>query len=210
MPAPAASKAAASRRAAGKLGLEARDLGQRHREDRAVAVNDVGGEDQRDLEPRFLDRRRLMNPRHARAIAVEDAGQLARAGFLDLLRESCCRAAGLSAAAVVPPQAEAIRLSWPGLFLERHPREQIVDERRHIQPACRLQKSARRACQPAPLRARAHERGPARNARVEHSLSPSSCALVRRSELSPDQKSLTQLCNRLQDLADRQLQSAGR
>ncbi len=75
------------RRSAGKLGLEARDFGQRHREDRAVAVNDVGGEDQRDLQPRFLDRRGLHDPRHARAIAVEHAGQLALAGFLDLLRE---------------------------------------------------------------------------------------------------------------------------
>ena len=87
MPAPAASNAADFRGPARKLGLEARDFGQRHREDGAVAVDDVGGEDQRDLHPRFLDRRVLHDPRHARAIAVEHAGQLALARFLQLLRE---------------------------------------------------------------------------------------------------------------------------
>ncbi len=71
-----------------QLGLEARDFGQRHGEDGAVAVDDVGGEDQRDLHPRFLDRGGLHDPRHARAIAVEHAGQLALARFLDLLAES--------------------------------------------------------------------------------------------------------------------------
>ena len=70
-----------------KLRLEARHFGKGHREDRTMAVNDVGGEDQRDLEPRLLDGSRLQDARHAGAIAVEDASQLAGSGFLDLLRE---------------------------------------------------------------------------------------------------------------------------
>ena len=36
-----------------KIRLEARNLGERHREDGAMAVDDVGGEDQRDLQPRI-------------------------------------------------------------------------------------------------------------------------------------------------------------
>ena len=48
-----------------EVGLEARDFGERHREDRAMAVDDVGGEDQRDLQPRLPDRGGLQDPRHA-------------------------------------------------------------------------------------------------------------------------------------------------
>ena len=189
------------RRAAGELGLEARDFGQRHGEDGAVAVNDVGGEDERDLEPRFLDRRRLKNPRHARAIAVEDAGELARAGFLHLLREIAVRG-GIERGGGRAAPGRGHQAQLPGLFLESHPRKQIVDERRHSHPACRLQKRARGACQPGCYGARAHERGPARNARVEHSLSPSSCALSG----APSNRRirvLDELCNRLHDLAER-------
>ena len=44
-----------------EVGLEACDFGERDREDRAMAVDDVGGEDQRDLEPGLLDRRGLQD-----------------------------------------------------------------------------------------------------------------------------------------------------
>ena len=37
--------------ALGKVRIEARSLAHRHRKDRAMAVDDVGAEDQRDLEP---------------------------------------------------------------------------------------------------------------------------------------------------------------
>ena len=70
-----------------EIGLEARDFGERDGEDRAVAVDDVGGEDQRDLHPRLLDGGGLQDPRHCRAVAVEHAGELAAARFVDLLLE---------------------------------------------------------------------------------------------------------------------------
>jgi hypothetical protein len=58
-------------------------------------------------------------------------------------------------------------------LLKRHPRDQAVHERWNFQPARCLQERACRACQPGGNGARTHKRGPARNARIEHSLSPS-------------------------------------
>jgi hypothetical protein len=70
-----------------------------------VAVDDVGGENQRYLHPRLLDSGRLQDPRHGRAIAVEHAGELALPSLLDLFwkvgislrrieRERCTAAPG--------------------------------------------------------------------------------------------------------------------
>ena len=63
-----------ARGAGGQFGLEAGDFADRRREDGAVAVNDVGGEDQRDLEARAGHDRALQALRHHGAIAVEYAG----------------------------------------------------------------------------------------------------------------------------------------
>ena len=52
-----------------------------------MPVDDVGGKDQRDLQARSIHHGGLHDPGHARAIAVEDACQLAQTTFLDLLLE---------------------------------------------------------------------------------------------------------------------------
>ena len=72
--------------------------------------------------------------------------------------------------------------------------------------ACRLQKRAGGACQPCCHGARADQRGPARNARVEHSLSPSS-ALCRALRAFAGSESLTQCVTGYMTERKRQLQS---
>ena len=108
-----------------------------------MAVDDVGGEDQRDLEARFLDRRRLHDPRHARAIAVEHAGELALPRLLDLLRESSTVACGgLSAERGAAAPGRRHQAELPGFLLERHARDQLVDECRDME-LCRPPGGAR-------------------------------------------------------------------
>ena len=68
-----------------KIRLEARNLGEGNGEDGPMSVDDVAGEDQRDLHPRFPDRGILKNACHRRAVAVEHAGELALPRFLHLL-----------------------------------------------------------------------------------------------------------------------------
>ena len=97
----------------GKVGLKARHFSQRYREDCAVAVDNVRSEDQWDPHPRILDGRGLEDSRHAGAIPVEHAGELSAARFFDLLGEAVVLLGGFIASAVPPPQADAMRLSWP-------------------------------------------------------------------------------------------------
>ena len=149
--------------------FEAGDFGERDREDRAMAMDDVRGEDQRNLEPRFLDRRGLQDARHPRAIAVEDARS---AGPAELPRpgaenwNSCC--GGLSASAVPPPQAEAIRLSCPA-FSSSVMRAMSSSTNAGTWSFAAAWTSARTGLAThAADNARAHQGSPPRNARVQH------------------------------------------
>ncbi len=168
--------------AARELGLEARNLGQRHREDGPMAVDDVGGEDQRDLQPRFLHRGVLHDPRHARAVPVEHSGELTQPGLLDLFRKvAVARWIERCRGPAAPGRGHQAQLAR--FFLEGHPADEIVDESGRFEPAGRLQQRPRRACQPGSHSTSAHQRRPARNARVEHQLSP--CSSVGRLGGSP-------------------------
>ena len=93
MPAPARFECRSGGSAPREIGFEACDLGERDREDRPMAMDDVGGEDQRDFHPRLARCRSLQDSRHRRAIAVEHAGELPLARLFDLLLEigSCAR-----------------------------------------------------------------------------------------------------------------------
>ena len=77
-----------ARGAFGEIGVETARLGQRHREDGAEAMDDVGGEDERDLEARLADRDGLHLPRHPRAIDVEHAAQSTATNIGKLLFEA--------------------------------------------------------------------------------------------------------------------------
>ncbi len=108
--------------AAGEFRLEACDLGERHREHGAMPVDDVGGEDQRDLEPRSGHHRRLHDPRHAGAIAVEDPGQLALPRFFDLALEVGPAARRIEGDRNSSAPRRCHQAQLAGFFLERHSR----------------------------------------------------------------------------------------
>jgi hypothetical protein len=61
-----------ARRAGDRGRVEGRRLGERHREDGAPAVDDVEREEERDLEPRLLDRDALQAPRVGHAVERQE------------------------------------------------------------------------------------------------------------------------------------------
>jgi len=147
--------------------IEARGFAHRNREDGAVAVNDIRGEDQRDLEPRLLHRRSLHDPAHMRTAAVEHAGEHALADFLDLLFEVGVRAAGrVDHGAAAPGRSHQAELAR--LFGERHLGDQRVDERRNLDRCSLAKQRMRRAVEPRRDRTSAHQRRAAGNPGVEH------------------------------------------
>ena len=126
-----------------------------------------------------FDRRGLHDPRHARAIAVEHAGQLALARFLDLLLEVRARARRVERQrATPPPQAEAIRLSWPAFSSSVMRAISGSTNAGNVDSPGGLEQRPGRAREPRGHGARAHQRRAARNARVQHAL-PLHCRLAR-------------------------------
>ena len=111
-----------------KVGLEAGDFGERHGEDRAMAVDDVGGEHQRDLETGLLDRCGLQDPRHPCAIAIEHAGELPLPRFLDLARKARIVLRRIERQRDPAAPGRSHHAELPGFFLQRHARNEIVSE----------------------------------------------------------------------------------
>src|SRR5690606_13886994 len=86
-----------------RLGIEARRFRERHREDRAEAVNDVVGEEKRDAQSRFLDRNALEAARVRGAMHTQEGADAPRAHVLfaaGTLGRPCIR-------------ARPARFSWP-------------------------------------------------------------------------------------------------
>ena len=138
MPAPDASNAAASAvrraRSGSKLATSASGTGKMVRWPWMMSAAKIRGIFSRDSLTAAFCRIRAMR----RAIAVEHAGELALARFVDLLLKIRPVLGGLSDSAAPPPQADAIRLQLPGLLLERHAADQRVDEAGNVELAGRL------------------------------------------------------------------------
>src|SRR3546814_6109047 len=96
---------------------------QRDGEYGAVAVNDVIAEDQRDLEPRALDRHALQLARIFGGIGVEDGADPAR-GDIILIAFAHRRAGRF------PVAGEEVEL--PDLLVERHLRDHLGAEAVHL------------------------------------------------------------------------------
>ena len=153
-----------------EIGLEARDFRKRDREDGAVTVNDVGREDQRNLHPRFPGRRRLEDASHGRAIAVEHAGKLPLARFLDLFRKVGVSLRRIERERRTATPGRCHQLQLASLLFEGHAADELADECRNGNSPDRLQKRARRASEPGGNSARPHECRTPRDARIQHEL----------------------------------------
>ena len=110
----------------GQFGVERRRLGQGHGEDGRQAVDHVGGEQQRDLQPAFLHRHLLDATARLGADAVEQRPDLALADQGGDAR-GIARAVQRVHRRRHPPERIGQQVQLAGLFLDRHGRDQILD-----------------------------------------------------------------------------------
>ena len=115
------------RRPPGQLRIETRGLGQWHRKHGAKSVNDVGREQQRDLQPRFAHRSRLHPLRHHRAIAVENAAKPTAAHLRQLPVEARRTACRVQRGRRTPCPGRCHQRQLAGLLDHRHPADQCLD-----------------------------------------------------------------------------------
>ena len=167
MPDPAASNAATSlvRRVSSgsKLAASATGTGKTVRWPWMMSAAKISGIFSRDS----LDRDGLHDPRHARAVAVEDAGQLPAPGLLELLREVAVVGRVERGGRARPP-GRRHQAQLAGFFLQRHPGDQRVDQRRRLRFARRLQQCSGGAGDPGRNRSGAQQCGATRNPDLSH------------------------------------------
>ncbi len=152
-----------------QIGVEAARLGQRHGEYRAEAVDDVGGEQQRHLQPLLAHRDQLHPPRHLRAIAVEHAGQLAGAHLRQLFVERRGRADRVQRVRRAPGPGGGHQRQLSRLFLDRHLTQQRLGGSGEAIARLRQQRPRRRRA-PRGHGARAHHQRPPRNPDIFHAI----------------------------------------
>ncbi len=162
-------------RSPGKVGFEARDFRERNGEDRSMPVDDVRREHHRDLQAGLLDGSALHDPRHARAIAVEDAGQLSLTRLVHLLLEIAPGAGRVETERRSASPGGRHDLQLTCLLLQVHAPDQLINEGGGFDLASRLQQCAGRARQPRGGYAGSHEKCASGNRQVQHQLPSKPC-----------------------------------
>ena len=159
-----------------------------------MAVDDVGGEDQRDLQPRFFDRRSLHQIRCMRAPSPLNTP----VSCPRRASSSCCwkllSLGGIERGRRAAAPGRSHQAELAGLFLQRHLREMSsIDEGRDRQLAGRLEQALVRGSQARrSRRPRRSARPGAKCACRAFSLPLRPAALARAPSFRPDQSPLTQ------------------